>query len=339
MAITLNKLYPGKLEPGLLEELITKYTSGDERLVQGAKYGEDAAVIDMGGDRLLVLKSDPITCAAKDIGTYAVHINANDIVCMGAIPKWFLATILLPERARRTLAGELFAQISRVCREQRIAYCGGHVEVSAGLDRPIISGHMAGEMSRSQLMLKSHIKAGDHVVLVQSIPVETVSILAREKSKELAAQFSKDFVEKCRNVLYDPGISIRRYAEIARKTADIHAMHDPTEGGLATAIHEFASAAGLGVTIDQNKIPVSVEGKLACDFFDLNPLGCIASGSLLLAVPYKSIAPLLKAYAAESIPAADIGKFVDTDQGYVLVNQDRKRKLPMFARDEIIKVL
>src|SRR5207244_12554580 len=86
--------------------------------------GEDAAVIDFG-DRYLVAKTDPITFATDDIGWYAVHVNANDIATMGAEPRWFLATVLLPEGAPAAQAMEIAEQLARGCRELGNALVGG----------------------------------------------------------------------------------------------------------------------------------------------------------------------------------------------------------------------
>ncbi len=338
MAITLNKLFPGKLDHDFLASLLHQYTSTGKGVIVGAEVGEDATVIDMG-DKYLVAKTDPVTFSMEHIGYYAVHVNANDIVCMGATPKWFLATILLPANSTRQMAEELFQQISKTCKSEKIVYCGGHTEVTGAVTQPVVIGQMLGETHKDQLKLKKDIKIGDHLILVQSVPVEGVAILGQVKAGDLERHFSKEFVKSCQNALFHPGIGVRPYAELAQNTAKVHAMHDPTEGGVATAIHEMARAANAGVIIDQTKIPLLTEGKLACEFFDLDPLGCISSGSLLLAVPYKSIDAILKACDKKNIPAADIGKFVDKEQGLVLVNDRQKSRLPVFHQDEIVKIL
>ena len=93
-----DSIYPlGKLPQADLIHLLSQFTSKDDpRIVFGPGLGRDAAVIDFG-DRYLVTKSDPITFATDQIGWYAVNVNANDIACLGAQPKWLLATLLLPE--------------------------------------------------------------------------------------------------------------------------------------------------------------------------------------------------------------------------------------------------
>jgi len=94
----MKTLQIGKLDPEILETLLSRYTKKDERVRIGAGIGEDAAVIDMG-PVLLVAKTDPITHAGREIGHYAVQINANDIAAMGGTPKWYLATILMTKTA------------------------------------------------------------------------------------------------------------------------------------------------------------------------------------------------------------------------------------------------
>ncbi len=337
MAITLKKLYPGKLEHDFLSELLSSYTDADETTLQGAAVGEDATVI-RSGDTFLVLKTDPITFTTEHIGYYVVNINANDILCMGATPRWFLATILLPERTEKSVVKKIFSQISEVCRQENIIYCGGHTEVTNGIDRPIVAGQMIGEVSEEQLLLKRNIKQGDHLLLANAVPLEGTTIMARDFAKELTRHFSQDFVEKCQNFLFDPGISIRKAAELATSTAQVHALHDPTEGGLATGIYEMVKIANLGVQIDMDKIPFLAEGKLICDYFEIDPLGCISSGSLLLAVPPKSVEPILSVFKEKNIEAADIGRVMPKEEGHVLVENGKKSKLPIYFQDELLRI-
>ena len=147
--------------------------------------GEDAAIIDMG-DRYLIAKSDPITFATDAIGYYAVVVNANDIATRGGQPKWFLATLLLPEqRTSEALVESIFAQISQACATFGITLVGGHTEVTYGLDRPILAGHMLGEVTPQALVTTGGARVGDVVLLTKGICIEGASIIAREREQEL----------------------------------------------------------------------------------------------------------------------------------------------------------
>src|SRR5215471_14721420 len=183
-----SPLPPGKLPAALLAELLGQEAPTDPRVLIGPRVGEDAALIDMG-DHLLIAKSDPITFATDATGHYAVTVNANDIAVMGGTPRWFLATLLLPEtRTTATLVQEIFAQVRQACRDVGIALVGGHTEITVGLSRPLLSGHMLGEVARERLVTSAGVQIGDALLLTKGFPVEGVSIMARERAAQLAEQ-------------------------------------------------------------------------------------------------------------------------------------------------------
>ncbi len=93
-----NKFALGKLKHEYLAHLLSDLEIHDDRVILGSKLGEDAAVIDIPGSNYLIAKTDPITFATDQIGYYVVNVNVNDVVCTGAMPKWFQATILLPQK-------------------------------------------------------------------------------------------------------------------------------------------------------------------------------------------------------------------------------------------------
>jgi len=329
----------GKLPADLLQAVLDKHVAHDPRVVVGPRVGEDAAVIDLG-DRYLVATADPITFATEELGWYALHVNANDIVVRGATPRWFLATLLLPAGATDDeTVRRLFAQLAEACEALDVALVGGHTEVTRGLDRPIVAGTMLGEVARDKLVTTSGARVGDAIVMTKGVPLEGAAIIAREKEAELLARGVRaSVVRTARGFLRTPGISVRPEAEIAGEVATVHAMHDPTEGGIATALHELASAAGVGLRIDHDRIMVLPEGRALCDAFGLDPLGTIASGALLLTLAPAEAGRVLHALARESIDCHFIGQVVPAEQGVTLVQGTRQWPLPTFARDEIARL-
>ncbi len=227
----MSVLKPGKLPPDLLQHLLTSYTSADPRVIVGPAVGEDAAIIEMG-ERYLIAKSDPITFATDAIGYYAVVVNANDIATRGGQPKWFLATLLLPERTTSvTLVESIFAQIAQACQSLGITLVGGHTEVTYGLDRPIVAGHMLGEVDPAALITTAGARIGDILLLTKGICIEGASIMARERAQDLSRLgVDEAVIQRARNFLFEPGISVVRDAHIAIGAGRVHAMHDPTEG-------------------------------------------------------------------------------------------------------------
>jgi len=140
----------GKLPHALLAEMLGRLPKGDSRVIVGPGVGEDAAVVEVG-ERFLVVTSDPITFATDLIGWYAVQVNANDVAVMGADPKWFLGTLLLPLGATEADIGLAFDQVVEVCRSLDITLIGGHTEVTPSVHRPVLIGCMLGETTRERL--------------------------------------------------------------------------------------------------------------------------------------------------------------------------------------------
>ncbi|MHA1669244.1 MAG: AIR synthase family protein [Promethearchaeota archaeon] len=339
-----KKLGLGKLKHEFLHEILSAYVSDleikDERVVVGSKVGEDAAVIDMGNN-YLVAKTDPITFATDEIGFYTVHVNVNDIVCTGATPKWFQSTILLPEKHTSTdLVEFIFKNIHDTCQSLNITVIGGHTEVTTGLDRPIIVGSLLGEVQKEKLVKSSGIFQGDALILTKGIFIEGTSIIGREKEAILRQKGYNDvFIETCKNYLYDPGISVMKEALLANSKFKIHAMHDPTEGGLVTGIAELAIASNLGVLINEKMIKILPEPKILSNIFNVDPLGTISSGSLLIAMEETDSVKLVDLLRREGINAQIIGRFVEKEKGLRIKKLDGRIE-PMFYSeiDEILKI-
>lgn len=311
--------------------------NADPRVLIGPKIGEDAAVIDMG-DRLLVAKSDPVTLATDSIGWYAVQVNANDVACTGGTPKWFLATLLVPPSYTEAAAGEIFDQIVQACRALDIALIGGHSEVTQGIDRPIVMGSMLGEVERDRLVHTGGAQEGDSIVMTKGVAIEGTALLARDcVNALLEAGVDSGIIEKASTFLTNPGISVLKDAQIACSAASIHSLHDPTEGGLMTGLHEIAKASGLGLAVEEGSIPVLPECQNICDALDLNPLGLLASGALLITLPAGDVPSLLTALNNQGIVGWEIGQMLDPAEGQILIGRDGEVPLPEFTRDELAR--
>lgn len=329
----------GKLPNLLLDQLLRRFTVADPRLLVGPQMGVDAAVIDMGAT-CLVAKTDPITFATDAIGWYAVNVNANDIAVMGATPRWFMATVLLPAgRATPALAEAIYGQIADACAELGVALAGGHTEITVGLDRPIVSGTMLGEVAPERLLRSSNVQPGDHLALLGRVPIEGTALIAREKEADLLARgFDSSLIRRAQGFLHDPGISVVRAAQLAAGAAAIHAMHDPTEGGLATGIWEMARASGVGMDIDFDAVDAPPESQALCAAYGLDPLGLIASGALLAALPPDQTDRLLRACQAAGLPAQVIGQATAPGGALSARRGGQLVPYPQFAFDEITRI-
>ena len=336
--MAVHNLPVGKLPADLLNELLSRYGGHHPRLVVGPRVGEDAAVIDMG-DRYLVVKSDPITFATDEIGWYAVTINANDVATMGAAPRWFLMTLLLPEaHTDAALVQRVFDQVNLACQALDVVLCGGHTEITAGLDRPLAVGVMLGELSPADLVETAGTRPGDDVLLTKGIAIEGTAVLARELGPELAGRIAPDVLDRAHCFLHEPGIAVVRDAEIVCRAGRPHAMHDPTEGGLATGLWELAQASKHGLVVDLDLVYRFPETTAFCQALGLDPLGLLASGALLVTATPADAAQMLRALQAAGIGAQIIGHVVDGPPAVHVITPTGLVPLPTFARDELARL-
>lgn len=328
----------GKLPMDLLQELLERYQGHDERIVVGPRVGEDAAVLDMG-DRYLVVKSDPITFATNQIGWYVVHVNANDIVTMGAKPRWMLVTLLLPEgRTDERLVEDIFAQASEACADLGVALCGGHTEITHGLDRPIAVGLMLGEVEKERLVCTAGVRTGDHIIQTKGVAIEGTAVLAHELAEPLAAKLGQDVIVRGKRFLKEPGISVVADAMILCRAGRPHAMHDPTEGGISTGLWELAHASGKKLIVDLSAVHVYPETDAFCRELGLDPLGLIASGSLLAAVAPEESAQMVEALHREGVGAAVIGNVAEGSAAVEVETPDGLEPMPIFEQDELTRL-
>lgn len=327
----------GKLPADLLAALLERVEVNDPRVALGPRPGADAALIDMG-NRYLVAKTDPVTFASDLLGWYVVHVNANDVAVMGATPKWLMVTLLLPEGTDRAAVEGVFGQIREACAALNVTLVGGHTEVTYDLPRPIAVGVMLGEVDKERVVMTAGARPGDSVVLTKGIAIEGTALLAREAAGRLAAAgVSPATIERAKGFLYSPGISVIADAATACRAVEVHSMHDPTEGGLATGLAELATAARVGLAVDMAKVPVLPECEAFCVALGLDPLGLIASGALIATVAAEDGPRLVAALRAEGIAATEIGRVTRPDEGLRLRTAGGVRALPVFERDELAR--
>ena len=327
----------GKLPNDLLEEFLVQFGFDDPAVLTKPGIGEDTAAVDIREDEVLVLKSDPITFATEGIGKYAVLVNANDIVTAGAIPRWFLATLMFPIGTSAFMIRDVMEELSTVCRSCKITLCGGHTEITDAVTRPVVTGTLAGTVARNGLIDKRGIKTGDLVLMTKAVAVEGTAIIAREFGYRLQnLGLAPAEIETCRRFL--DNISVLPEAAVAASVNGVSAMHDVTEGGLATALEELSSAGNHRIRIDMHKIPVYSETARICGLLSLDPMGLIGSGSLLLCCRQYACDQLLREIRKVGIEVSVIGEIREPGKGIDAQHQLQPVTWPRFEADEITRL-
>ncbi len=323
----------GKVSENVLKRAVFGQiqTKRSEVLV-GAGVGEDCAVIELKEDEVFVMSTDPITGTSKDVGLVAMHITANDLASSGAEPVGVMLTILLPESFEEPELRALMKQMEDAANSLNLQIMGGHTEVTAAVNQPLITVAGVGKAKKDKLVTTSSAKAGQDVVISKWIGLEGTSIIAKEKEEVLLEKFSQNFIDIAKN--FDQYISVVPEAATAVKS-NVSAMHDVTEGGIFGALWEVAEASGVGLEIDMKRIPIRQETIEVCEVFDINPYGLISSGSMVMTCDNGH--DLVRALEKEGIPATVVGKVTDSNDR-VLRNEDEIRFLEPPKQDELYKI-
>jgi hydrogenase maturation factor len=328
-----ERLKNGKLPPDLLAELLDQQPALPPEVRLGPRIGEDACAIDVDAGTLVVA-TDPITLTGDAVGAHAVVINANDVAVMGVRPRWFLAAVLFPEHTRTRDVRNLFAGMRRVLAALDVALVGGHTEVTSAVSQTVVVGQMLGLAEPGRVVSTGGMQLGDAVVQVGHAPVEGAAVLATEAGERLHA-VDPTLLAAAAGAIRSPGISVVDAALLASELGAT-SLHDPTEGGLATGLHEVAGASGLGIEVVEQAVLWFEAGVAVCAAVGANPWGTLASGALLASFPRDQVDEVLRTLRAHGHAAAQIGTATRESQR---VRLEDGSALPAFERDELSRVL
>ncbi len=301
---------PGKLRPELLRTLVfSRIGVRDPRVLVGPRYGEDAAVIDMGNE-VLVIHSDPITAAVDLIGWLSVHIASNDIAVCGAKPRWLLPVILLPEVDNSLeILDRITEQMHKAATEIGAQIVGGHTEVTPELSRPIVSMTAIGIAPRSRFVTTSGARPGDVVLMTKSAGLEGTAIIATDFENELLKRgVAREIIDSAKR--FYTMVSVVKEALLLAELGAT-AMHDPTEGGILGGLAEIAYASRVKIVVWENRIPIAFETQIICNTLGLDPLKLISSGVLLATLPRERAESTIEKLKELGIEVKIIGEVVE----------------------------
>jgi hydrogenase maturation factor len=330
--MTRSRLPVGKVPPEVLASLVYSHL-GVRRpdVLVHAQLGEDCAVIDFGKE-VVVVTSDPITGAGSDRGWYAVFVATNDLAATGAEPIALTLTVLLsPETAEDDLA-RIMRDAAAAASMIGVEIVGGHSEVTRGIDRTLVVMTALGRAPKGRVLRSGGARAGDALLMTKGAGVEGTAILAAEMGTRLTDALGAALVEKART--YRDRISVLPEGRAAA-AAGARAMHDVTEGGILAAAYEMAVASGIGVRVDEDRVPVLPETQAICAYLGVAPMGLIGSGALLVATP--DPARTTAAVVAAGVPVGQIGQFLPADR--LLRRHGKDRALIPPRRDELWRIL
>jgi hydrogenase maturation factor len=237
-----------------------------------------------------------------------------------------LSCILLPEEADRKTIETISSQMDKATKGLGMAIVGGHCESTPGLTNPIVVGCAMGMAEKGNYVTAAGAKAGDKIMITKTAGLEGTAILATDREEKLRKTIRSSTLKRARE--FFTMISVAKEAAVAFKTGGVHAMHDPTEGGIAGGIHEIADASNLGFRIFEERIPVAKETVEICGAFEIDPLYLIASGSMLIAARKGATDEIKKSLIKSRIEASVVGEFLPSSEDRIIKRKNgAKEKL------------
>ena len=319
----------------LNEKVLKKYVLAnvgvrDGDLLEPADIGVDFAVIRCL-DQYLIVSADPVTGVRKNIGWYAVNVSANDVATSGNRPRFIVNVMLLSEKEDSVSLSKITNDVNRACLNLGISVVGGHSETTKGIDQTILV--ITSFTFTKKYISSRNARSGDIILMSKTAGLEGTSILASEYGRQLAYLGAK-IIRNASKMIKE--ISIVDIADMVFKTGYVHAMHDPTEGGVLGGVYEMSVASKLGFVLDQGKVPVALETRKICSALKIDPLKLISSGALLMSVDPKGKEYVEEMLKDKGIKVAEVGRFVDRNR--ILLSEGKEVLVDKSPVDELWKI-
>lgn len=292
----------GKLDNDKLNELILKkFRHIRKEVVCSPRIGVDCTAVDLGG-RLAVLSTDPITAAENHLGKLTVNVSCNDAAAAGAEPIGLLVTLLVPPCATEDDIALVADELAEAAENANVEILGGHTEVTDSVTRMVTCATVLAKAGENGILDAKDMYPGCDLVLTKTAGLEGTAILASDFADRLGALPEEELAAAR---AFTAHLSVVKEGLYAAKHGAV-AMHDVTEGGVLGAAWEMADAAGCGIVIEKDAIPVHSATRHICEILGLDPYRLLSSGAMLIAC--RDGDALVKGLCEIGIGAAKIGR-------------------------------
>ncbi|MBQ4576754.1 MAG: AIR synthase family protein [Firmicutes bacterium] len=327
----------GKLDTDLLKETVFSHILHlrPEVMVRPG-VGEDCATIDFGQYEC-VMSTDPITAAISEIGRLAIHITCNDIASNGVEPLGIMLAMMLPIGTTISEIETIMMQAQEVASSLGVEIIGGHTEITPAVNRPVIVSTALGRTLAGGSQKAENMRPGDVILMTKQAGLEGTGIIASDFADQLSAVLTEEEIAEAKG--YMNMVSVVKEG-VAAGNMGTAGMHDITEGGVLGAVWELSEIAGVGVELEEDKIPVSDVTRKICDHFGINYLRLISSGCMMIIVHPDREQAVVDAIHSVGVDVTRIGHVKEHGAPRVLIGKDGvARSIEPPESDELYKVV
>ncbi len=300
----------GRAMAQLIDELFIKHFDNDL-----LRQRNDQALFNVPAGRLVISTDghviSPLFFPGGDIGSLAVHGTVNDVAMSGARPLYLAAGFILEEGLPLADLEKIVVSMAAAARLAGTPIVTGDtkvVERGKG-DGVFITTTGVGIMPEGVTISGDRARPGCAILVSGSIGDHGVAIMAGRENLQFGT-----------SIVSDSAALNGLVADMVAAAPDaIHCLRDPTRGGLATVLNELAQQSGVGMAIDETRIPIKAEVKAACEILGLDPLYVANEGKLVCicsAVAAKRLLAVMQQHPLGR-DAAIIGEVIDDEHGFV----------------------
>ncbi|MFX1481009.1 MAG: hydrogenase expression/formation protein HypE [Promethearchaeota archaeon] len=268
----------------------------------GVEELDDGATIPLDDyDKEIVVTADghtvfPLFFPGGDLGTLSICGTVNDLLMMGAEPIALTSMIIIEEGFEFGNLEKMINSMNLKAKEAHIAIIAGDTKVMprGTLNEIIIATTGIGIKDKSIKILDNNLKIGDKIILTGSIGDHGTALMASREGLNITTDLNSDI-----------SLLLEIYNVIKSEIDNniIHAMKDPTRGGIAAALNDWAKKSNVSIWIDEEKVPIKKQVSAICDMLGLDPYNIASEGRALLAVD-----PVYSETILKKIKSTQIGR-------------------------------
>lgn len=295
----------GKFSADLIREIILPAFDNEflSELHDGAKLGKIAMTTDSYVVR-------PIFFRGGDIGKLSICGTVNDLAVTGAVPKYISAGVILEEGFELDDLKKIAASMAEAAREAGVQIVTGDTKVvgRGQADGIFINTAGVGELLDGVDISAKNVRAGMRVLISGTIGEHAATILAERHGLELPESVKSDCAPLNKMIF-----------EMLRAEPRIAMLRDATRGGVAAVLNEIVAAAGVGIILDEKKIPVREEVRGVCEILGFDALELANEGKVIAVVPAENAEKILGVMKNFScgVNASEIGEVTEKFAGRV----------------------
>ena len=292
---------------GILQEELIEYITKNIHFKKvyngiGVEALDDGATIPLKNyDKEIVITADghtvyPLFFPGGDLGSLSVCGTVNDLIMMGAEPIALTSMIIIEEGFKFKKLGEIVNSLNNKAKEANIAIIAGDTKVMprGTLNEIIIATTGIGIKDKKIRILDSLLKVGDKIIITGTIGDHGTALMASREGLQISTDLKSDV-----SLL----LEIYNAIKFEIENNHIHAMKDPTRGGLAAALNDWARKSNVSILIEEEEVPIKKQVTAICDMLGLDPYNIACEGRALLAVD-----PIHSKDVLNKIKSTEIGK-------------------------------